>query len=317
MLLNVSLLQDAGWVAWIQLAAIVFGVLWTLVCAVLLGLRKKVPPVLSAGFLGLHALLVVLGAFSGATMLTEASAAVDPAQRSMLHAMAVSRGLTSAALAVAVIPSALLLSLGGMAGGVRAPRRFIAPVLAFLACGAAALLPIGGLLMDATLATVAIKVLLYGAGAIPVAASLLCAGQDTNGRESAMAATIAFFCVVASVELAAPSFEWMRAFSAVAHADTAQKGTILRYAAEEIGGPAALGWGSIALAGVPMLIAALRPSLPLTEEEILGGRVGMSPGRTMGLVLGFGVPLLWLLARLLADPTDAMSGLMAMYPAGP
>jgi hypothetical protein len=308
-MVELQLLREAGWVAWVQLAVLALGVFWALVCAVLLGMRWKVPAALSTAVLGLHAFLVIVGV-SWATS-SAGAAGGDPAQRATMLAMAVSGAVASGALALCALPSAMLLALGGMAGGVRGPRAFVAPVFVLLACGLAALLPLGGLVVHASLPWVLVKVLVYGGGVIPVAASLLGAGMDTNGRESAVAATIAYFSAVAATELASVSMSWAQVFGAIANVDPEQRGALLRVAAEEIASASSFGWASILLALVAVLVAAFRPALPPTEEEIMNGKANPSALRALGTIFALAVPAIWLVALYSADPVDLVLGIAA------
>ncbi|MBM4366614.1 MAG: hypothetical protein FJ102_10405, partial [Deltaproteobacteria bacterium] len=204
-----SFVADAGWVGWVQVIACVLGLLWTLVCAVLLGMKWKVPAVLSTAPLGLHALLVIVGAMVGGSAL-ESAVDVDPAQRATLYAYGIAQVLAGGTLAAVALPSAALLGLGGAAGGARAPRGYGAPVIAFLACGLAALLPLGGLFFYASVYLVLAKVLLLGMGAVPVAMSLLGNGQNSNARESSVTTSIAYFSLAAALELVDRSSGWTR-----------------------------------------------------------------------------------------------------------
>ncbi|MDP2310425.1 MAG: hypothetical protein Q8P18_30690 [Pseudomonadota bacterium] len=314
MRLIASIVEDTGWVAWVQLAAFGFGLLWTLVCAVLLALRWKVPAALPTAFLGVHALIVIAGSVGGASVF-ESAASASASERVMSMAMGIAQAMGSATLALVVVPAAALLALGGMAGGVRAPRSYFAPVVAFLLCGLAAILPLGGLFMYVPMPTVGLKVLLYGLFVIPVALSLLCNGQDTNGREASISTTMAFMSVVAATELASVAMAWGHVLSAIASVDASQKSALLTQAGLEIAGPANLGWASFAISLVVVLIAVFRPSLPPTDDEIMSGRANPSSLRGAGVFFSFAVPVAWVVARIAADPTGLVTALVAAWPA--
>ncbi len=304
---------EIGLVGWLQVAACLLGLLWTLVCAVLLGLRWKVSAVLSTAPLALHAVLVILGATMGG-MAAQSVAELPADMRAMSYAMGLTQVMGAGMVGIVAVPSGMLLALGGAAGGVRAPRAFGAPVLAFLACGLAALLPLGGLFNGATMPWVVFKVLVYGAGAVPVALSLLGNGQNTNARESSVAAAIAYFTVVASVELADSSSTWLKVFSALANADAESKSTLLAAGSSEVAAIARFGWFSLALAAAPLLAAVLRPAAALTEEEVMNGQVNPSGIRIIGTGLALVVPLLWFAATLSADPSGLLAKLMSSAP---
>ncbi len=300
-----SFFAEAGWVGWVQVATCVLGLLWTLVCAVLLGLKWKVPAVLATAPLALHALLVIVSAMVGGSAI-DSVVGLDASQRATVYAYGIAQVLAGGALAAVVLPSAMLLGLGGAAGGARAPRGYGAPVVAFLACGLAAILPLGGLFFYASVPFAVAKLLLLGMGAFPVALSLLGNGQNSNARESSVATTIAYFSVAAALELADRSSSWLKVFSAIANADPEAKATLMVAAAEEIASVSRFGWMSLALAFVPILAAVLRPAAELSEEELMTGQVNPSGFRIIGTGLALVVPLLWFAALLAADPSAAM-----------
>lgn len=304
---------ELGVLGWVQLAACLLGLVWTLACTVMLGLRWKVPAVLSTAPLSLHATLVVVAATLGG-LDADAASGVDPAQRATLLAAGASQVIFAGVLGAVAVPSAMLLALGGAAGGVRAPRSYGAPAVAFLACGLAALAPLGGIFNHASLGVVFAKVLLYGGGALPVALSLLGNGQNTNARESSVAASIAFFSVVAGTELCTRSYDWARTFAAVAGAGVDAKGELLTAAAAEIDAVARFGWVSLALATVPLLVAVLRPAAALTEDEVMNGPVNPSGWRIIGTGLALVVPLLWFAATLSADPSGLFARIASARP---
>src|SRR5688572_13762518 len=117
MLAFVQTLRDAGWVAWAQGATLALGLFWALVCAVLLGMRWKVPAALSTSVLGLHALLVIVGVSWASAETGEPG--LDPARRATVLSVAIGGALSSAILALSVLPAAMVLAIGGMAGGAR------------------------------------------------------------------------------------------------------------------------------------------------------------------------------------------------------
>lgn len=299
-------LAEAGVTGWIHLVLIAGGLVWALVCAVLLAMRWKVPPVVATAPLLAHALTVLLGV---SLSTGDLGSPADPAQRASLWAAAIAGVLSNGMLAPAVIPAAAILALGGLAAGVRGPRSWGAPIAAFFAAGAATLLPLVGLAFHAELLPAGVRFALYAACVLPVVAALTGAHARTNVREGGMVTAVAFASVVAALEVATISAEWSDSFRAMASVGAAEKNEIMRLVIEETAPLTALAWGTLALATVPAAMALGRPSIDLTDEEVLSASVNPSPMRWLGTAFALAVPICWAAALAATDVSGMLEAI--------
>lgn len=129
------LFQSAGIFGWLQLGLMFLGGLWALVCAVLLAMRWRVPPIVAvAPLLAVPALLCGGASWSEAAV-ADALVNADPSMRVMLLAVGTSEIVSQGLLAPLVVPVAALLAAGGLAAGVRAPRTWGSPAAVFAIAG--------------------------------------------------------------------------------------------------------------------------------------------------------------------------------------
>lgn len=298
--------QEAGFFAFVQVALALAGGLWALVCAVLLGIRWRVPPVVAIAPLMAVPALVALGASWNQAQVDDALAFADPAQRAALMAAGVAGTLAQGWLGILAVPVAFVLAMGGLVAGMRAPRSWGVPALVFVGAAFTALVPVVGFAFDASLPGIVVRVLLYGFAAIPLALSTASDHRRGNGLEGGMVAAAAYVTLVGACELAAVSAAWAEGFRALAAVDPAKKAEIVRVLVDEVGDQATLAWALLALAGVPALICALRSGREPTEAEILEGEASPSPWRSLARFLGLAVWPAWALAFLATSPAGAL-----------
>lgn len=304
----ISLLQEAGPFAWVQLVVAAGGALWALVAAGMLAAKWKVPPVVALAPLFVQPMSAWAGTMYASYQMSGMNG-FDPSQRAMVIAMSISQIIGMGTLTLVVIPVAAILGLGGLGGGVRAPRRWGPAFLAFFSCILVALLPLWSLAYEASFPLVLGRLLLYGLCSVPVAASMLSAHPNSNGREASVVAGGAWFSTVAACEIAAVSSAWSQGFSALAVVDPGAKEEILKTLSAEIGGQAMVGWVLVLAAAVPMVLALARSSTELTEEELLTANVNPSPMRAIGQGLALGLVIAWGLAFWSTDPSEILMAL--------
>lgn len=301
-------LQEAGPFAWVQLVVGAGGALWALVCAGLLAARWKVPPVVALAPLFLQPISAWAGTMYASYQMSSMGA-VDPAQRATIIAVSISAILGMGVFSLAAVPAAAILGLGGVAAGVRGPRRWGPAALGFFSCILVALLPLWTLGYGAAFPMVVARLLFYGLCAVPVAASLLSAHPNSNGREASVVTGGAWFSLVACCEIAVVSSGWSDGFSALAMVDPGMKGELLKALSAEVGGQAMVGWVLVLAAAVPMVIALARSSTELTYEELLTANVNPSPMRAIGQGLALGLVVAWGLAFWSTDPSEILLAL--------
>ena len=279
--------------------------------AVMLAMKWKVPPVVATAPLLAHGGLV-LGVAMWASSRPPVGAD-DPAARAVSVAGALSTMLGNATASVAVVPVAALLMLGGLFAGARGRRRFGAPALAaLLGFGAAAMPLVALVLVGADMPLAAGRFLLYMVATVAVAGALVGAHPDDNSREGGLIATAGFAALVASCELLVQSSQWAAGLSVLTTIFASDKVPALAALTLEIGAVATLSRVSIGLAAATALVALLRPAADLTDEEMLSGNVSPSGMRWLGGALALLVPLVWAAALLAADPSEILSGLLAV-----
>ncbi len=303
--------SEAGPLIWGHLILLLGGLVWALACAVMLAMKWKVPPVVATAPLLAHGGLV-LGVAMWASSRPPVGAD-DPAARAVSVAGALSTMLGNATASVAVVPVAALLMLGGLFAGARGRRRFGAPALAaLLGFGAAAMPLVALVLVGADMPLAAGRFLLYMVATVAVAGALVGAHPDDNSREGGLIATAGFAALVASCELLVQSSQWAAGLSVLTTIFASDKVPALAALTLEIGAVATLSRVSIGLAAATALVALLRPAADLTDEEMLSGNVSPSGMRWLGGALALLVPLVWAAALLAADPSEILSGLLAV-----
>lgn len=311
-----DMIAEAGVGGWLQGGLLVLGLLWSLVVAVLLGLRWKIPAVLAVAPLLAHAFAAALGASMAASGSTEIGMA-DPSQRAMLYAMGISGTLTNGTLVAAALPSALLLSLGALAAGVRGPRQFGAPIAALLCCGITALLPTLSIVWDGSVPFAAGRLALYGLATFPTALAFCGAHPRTNAREASIVAAASWTTLVAVGEMMTLANAWSHGFRAMAVIDPESKGEMLGLFLGEVAPLQTLGFVTVVASAIPMLIAFFRPDIELTEDEVLSGSISTSPVRSIGAFLAAFTPLAWLLAMWSCSPADMLASMTTAFGSEP
>jgi hypothetical protein len=302
-----QLLLETGPLGYAQLALTVGGLLWALVCAVLYGLRWKVPAVVAVAPLGAHALLIIVGTLWSASRVNEAVLMADPSMRATMMAAGIAETLGHGQLAIAAVPAAALLLLAGLFSGVRGTRAYGAPAVAFLCATLAAGLAAASLTAHAEVPLALARALIYAMAAIPLAAALAGRHAQDSSREGGLVAAVSFATLVAACESMGLARGWSMGFRAIAMADPAAKKTIVESFAGEMSSIAVFSWAAMAFALAPVVVALLRPSADLTEEEVMSGNISPSGARWLGNVLALGVPLLWAAAVLTADPSGSFA----------
>ena len=92
------------------------------------------------------------------------------------------------------------------------------------------------------------------------------------------------------------------------HKPRHERAIALAALSKEIDAAATLSWVSLGLAAGAGLVALLRPSADLTDEEILSGNISPSGMRWLGGALSLLVPLVWAAALLAVDPSVSAAG---------
>jgi hypothetical protein len=302
--------REAGTFGYLQVALLFAGGLWALVCAVLLGLRWRVPPVLAIGPLVAVPLLIGVASLVNEAAIASAITSADPAYRATLVAAGVAETLSQGLLGVLVLPVAGLLGIGGLAAGVRGPRTWVVPGVVFAVAGLTALLPALGLLVHASAPLAIGRVLLYGTFVIPLALATVTAHPGRNGPEGGMVAAAAWMSLVAACELATLSAAWYRGFGALAMVDAGSRAVIVESLVSEVGTQGTFAWFTFALAAVPALLVGFRSAPDPTEAEIMTGLTSPSPYRSVGRFLALVVWPAWAFAYLCLDPSDTLRVLM-------
>jgi hypothetical protein len=208
------------------------------------------------------------------------------------------------------IPSAMLLGLGAAIGGARGSRSYGAPVAAFLIGGLIAVFPLSELLSEGSFGSIALRLLMYGAGAIVVTVSMFGNDGRFGAREASMTAALSFFVVVAASEIAVSSSEWVAVFRALAvmsNETRAEMGQFL----DPIRSRGTLRWVSMFLAILPVIVAWLRPPAERTEEQLLNERDPETPMRGAAHFLALGLIPLWLAAAWTADVSEQVEQALA------
>lgn len=298
--------RTAGVFAHLQVVVFLGGALWAFACAVFLGLRWRVPPLLATAPLFLVPLVVAVGATFGYAEATDAAGQSDPAARATLMAAGLSGGMSQGWFGLLAVPVAGLFGVGGLAAGIRGPREWGAPALVFAVALLTALLPIAGLFADVPLPLVAARVLLYGLGVVPLALATANAHRAGNGPEGGMVAAAAWVAVVGAGELATLTYGWVQGFQALAYVDPASRAALVETMSSEMGDQGTLAWIVFTLSAVPALICALRSGPEATEAEILAGDASPSPMRSLGRILAFGVWPLWAFAIAATSPAAVL-----------
>lgn len=297
--------SELGPALWVHLLLIVGGVLWSGVCALLLGLKWKVPAVVATAPLFAHAFTIFVAAsYAGSTVNAALSAA--PEERAMYVAFGVSQVLSNAMFAPMALLSAGLVGTGALVGGLRGPKRWGAPVLAILIYGLVGLLPMFNLLSYGSVGATLLRSGLYLACAIPAGLAIAGAHPHHSGREAGVTAAMCFVTLVGACETAALAHEWSQGFAALAGASPESKAALVTAMAAEIAPHQTVAWLALALSSVPAFIALFRAPMSLTDEEIMNSSVNPSGMRWLGSALAVGLLVLWAMVFLVTNPADIL-----------
>ncbi len=309
--------KAAGAFSFLQLFGMFLSLIWCLVPAVLLGMRWKVPPLVSTLPLFLFPLVASMGASWSWSNLQSASRAA-PEERAMAISYGMAQTLAHPELLLLAIPASMILGVGGLIAGFRPPRAWLAPAGVFLSGGLLACLPMIGalsLLADVHLAGLStwesvplalLRTVLYLAGLIPLTLSAANAHPHGNGPEGGTTAAIAWIGFVGAVELSTGAIHWGGLFSMLAALPDEKRAATLRTIITVASTQVTFRWFALLLAGVPALMSVLREGPELTEKEILTSSVNPSPWRTLGRFLALGVWLAWMLALWSCTPVPAL-----------
>jgi hypothetical protein len=308
-----ELIRESGGFGLVLMFGLLAGPLWAVVCAGLLAAKWRVPPVVSTVPLVLTPLLAAMGGVVAQMQIDEALVHVDASQKATLLAVGIAETLSLGMLGTTVLPSAILLGMGGLVAGIRAPRAWGIPAITFLFAGLVALFPAVGLVWHADAIGVIGRVFVYGLAVLPLMLATASGHPGKNAPEGGVTAAAAFFATVASLELAQLSQAWRLVFQALAHVSPESKRELLAVGIAETDPLGTLAWVTVLLAAVPLLVTAFRPSPTLTEEEIMAGLAGESPWRGVGRVLALGVPAAWLIAMFSLDPVDVLQRIAALF----
>lgn len=299
--------RDAGVFSWFHLLLAGGGLLWALIVAVLLALRWKVPPFLGTAPLAAVPFLLIVGAWWSNRGIEAALGGAEPSTRATLLAAGLSELLNQAVMPLLSLPTAILLGLGGLAAGVRAPRRWGAVVGIFLLAGLTAILPLSGFFLYGDTMWVLITTGVLVLGVLPLALSFAHNHPAHNGPEAGITAAAAWLNVVATLPLAMTTSSWSRGFAALASVDPAQRGKIVTALTEEVGAFSTVAWLMLVLGAIPLAVAVFRPAPELTEEEVMRGDGRATPWRSLGGVLVIGLWVLWLIAWISLDPSSQLT----------
>ena len=302
--------QESGWGAYLQLGLVTVALPWTLICAVLLAMRWKVPALIATMPLGLHALAALVALSAAQSNTVAAVRTVDASARAALLAQGMAEALGTGVLLAFVLPSAMVVGLGGAIGGVRGSRSFGAPVLAFLVCGLIAVFPVAELLYEGSIASIGLRLLMYGTGAVVVTASMLGNDGKVGARESSLSTALSFFVVVSACEIVVGSMEWRQLFSALAGMSGEGRAAMAEYL-EPTHTRTTLRWVAMFLAIVPVIIAWLRPSVERTEEQMLNEPDPETPLRGAAHLFALGLIPLWLAVAWSADVSEQVEKALA------
>lgn len=304
-----QLFLETGPLAYVQVALMVGGLLWAMVCCALYGLRWKVPPVVAVAPLGAHALAVVVGTMMGTGQVSNAVSGADPAYRATITAAGIAEVLGHAQLAAFAIPTAATLVLAGLLSGVRGRRAWGAPAAAFFLVLLAVVAIGASLTAHADPVFVGARVVLYGIAGLAAAIALSGHHALDSSREGGLVAAVSFASLVAACESMVMGGAWSKLFSALAFVEPGSRAALVEAGAREIRDLATFSWAAVALAAVPAVIALLRPAAELTEEEVLAPGTSPSALRWLGGALALLVPALWVAALLTSDPSGSLTAI--------
>ena len=322
----IEIFKAGGFFSLLQVFGLVIGAIWCLVPAVLLGMRWKVPPVIAALPLALYPLVAAMGGSWAWSKIQDAVRIAPADQRTALLSRGMAESLAHPTLLFVAILPAMLLGVGGLIAGSRAPRAWLVPGAVLLIAGCSGLLPIGGMLALAadvpfseilsyeSAPLVLIRAALYLLGAVPLALCFANAHPHGNGPEGGTTAAVAWIGFVGAVELSTGALHAADLFSAAAVMSPEARVDYLRALIDVLNTRVTFQWLALLLAGVPLLISVLREDPDLSEKEILESSVNPSPWRTLGRFLTVGVWLCWLLALWSCSPTPALEYFLKMAP---
>lgn len=304
-----SSLGFGGVMVWIQGILFLGGLFWSVVCAAMLALKWKVPPVIATAPLFAHALATIGAASYGGTQAAEAFAFADPSQRATVLAYSISQVMMAGVYAPIAVFSAGMVATGALIGGLRGSKWWGLPVVSILIFGFVALLPIVTVFYHASFPTALGRVVLYGVFAIPAGLAMAGAHPNQNGREAGVIAGVAFMTLVATTEIAVISHAWSNGFAALAVVDPSRKMELLAAMQAEMSPLRSIAWACILLSTVPAVLALFRAPMPLSDEEIMNSSVSPSGMRWFGSMLAILLLPCWAVAFASVDPSGIFDSL--------
>lgn len=292
---------------------LVGGVLWSLVCGVLLGMKWKVPPVIATAPLFAHAFATAGAGSYGVSQAANAFVAAAPEQRATLLAYSISQVMMAGVYAPIALFSAGIVATGALVGGLRGPKWWGLPVLSILIFAFVSLLPMVTVFYDASFPSALGRVALYGLFTIPAGLAMAGAHPNQSGREAGVIAGVAFLSLVATVEMSVISSAWARGFAAIAGAEPSSKVVILAAMQSEMAPVRNVAWAAILISAVPAALALFRAPMPLSDEEIMNSSVSPSGMRWFGSMLALLLLPVWAIAFVSVDPAGTFATLLTTY----
>jgi hypothetical protein len=308
--------RAAGWSSVVPLLSLCFGTLWVLWC-----LLERSPGRVAAAPLAISAAAAIAGAWLGFPSLSDVelaatfqwSSLVDEVLAPGTVVRARTYGLYGlSVLALCNLPAAVLLGLGGVVSGTRAPRAPAAPAVVVVFAGLAAVFPVAGGFFGLGSGAIFPRVVAYGLGGAAVALSLAVAKPDRQAREGALVTAVAFACVVLFGEIALPAARVLWEVDALPLAPPGPV-RVQFYREMLLAGEAQrmLSWITVWVAALAMVPSAVRLSAADPEPTSAGEGAVAGPWEQARPWAPLGVWLLWLLAfaslgpSLPAAPADA------------
>lgn len=296
-------LKSAGVFSILQILLFLGSGLWVLVCAVFLGLRRQVPPLITGLPLMALPFLISVGALWNYGHYNNlAIHATDSAERASALGLGLTGGLAQGWFGILAFPLAFVVGIGGLVAGFRPPRTWLSPVLVFLTTAFTALLPLLMFFYEATFASVLIRVFVYGLCVIPLALSMSNAHPKGNGPEGGMSAAIAWVSTVGACELLLRNYAWESAISAINSETASGRTALIKGNIEILGNQNSISWFIFVMAAIPIAVCSFRTGPTPTDEEILAGDASPSPWRSLAASLAFAVWLLWAFALNSLNP---------------
>lgn len=283
----IRLFQDAGALAYLQLAVTLPLLIVALGCAVAVGLGRRVPPAVAALACGVSPLVALVGLQLDRSQVNAALPFIAASDLGIVRAMGEAEALANPQLAVLAALGGGAWVLGAVFGGVRAPRSYGVPAVQLVLSLAA----IGALALAAVWAGSLTQ--LAGCGLLTVLAVGLAlasanAQRAGGGPEAGATAAVGFVSALSAVAIA----------SHVATAREALKSLVFlpeldQPVSAEVGARLStdlrLTAAALLLASLTVVVAALRPTVATDAAP------DDSALRRIGRLLALLAPLAWLL----------------------